>query len=139
MFRTILHPTDGSEHATKALAIAADLARRYGATVIVLTAFEPIPRDLGSPYFETMMARQTADAGSIAEAAAAVLADQGIAHEQEVLQGRPVEAILEVARTRGVDLIVMGSRGLRPAGAMLLGSVSYGVIHSAGCPVLVAR
>lgn len=139
MFSTILHPTDGSEHAKKALAVAADLGRRYGAKVIVLSAFEPMPRDLGSPYAEEFIARQTGAADAIVSDAAAVLAAQGVEHEKDILEGPPARAILDVAQTRGVDLIVMGSRGLGLVGATLLGSVSYRVIREAPCPVLIVR
>lgn len=139
MFSTILHPTDGSAHAKKALAIAADLGRRYAAKVIVLNAFEPMPRDLGSPYAEEFMARATRAADAIVADAAAVLAEQGVEHETDILEGPPARAILDVAHTRGVDLIIMGSRGLGLVGATLLGSVSYRIIQEAPCPVLIAR
>jgi len=49
MFSTILCGTDGSDHANKAVAVAADLGRRYDARVIILTAYDPLPRELGEP------------------------------------------------------------------------------------------
>jgi nucleotide-binding universal stress UspA family protein len=139
MFTTILHPTDGSDHARRALAVAADLAKRYGATVVVVHAFDPVPRDLGSPYIDDLIARQTAAAERVVEASAAELAAQGVAVDTTVVEGAPASVILDVARARSVDLIVMGSRGLNPVSAALLGSVSYRVLHAAPCPVLVTR
>lgn len=139
MFTTILHPTDGSEHARKALAVAADLAARYGAAVVVLHVFGPVPRDLGSPFIDELMARYTAAADRIVKAAAAELAARGVRYDENAIEGTPAAVILEVARARRADLIVMGSRGLAPVSAALLGSVSYRVLHDAPCPVLVVR
>ena len=139
MFTTILYPTDGSEHARKALTIASGIARRYGATVVVLTAFEPLPRDLGTPYLEELMTKRLAASEALVREAAKVLEEEGVAYEESVLEGPAAHAILDVARARGCDLIVMGSRGLGRVGVALLGSVSTRVIHEAHCPVLVVR
>ena len=53
--------------------------------------------------------------------------------------GDPATAILDVADKEGVDLIVMGTRGLGTAERWLIGSVSDKVLHHAHCSVLVAR
>ncbi|MDR7542975.1 MAG: universal stress protein [Armatimonadota bacterium] len=139
MFSTILYATDGSPHARRALDVATDLARRYGARVIVVTAYEPLPRDLGSPYLEELMAKRLAAAEALAREAASVLQAQGVSHSVEVLEGPAARAILDVSRVRTCDLIVMGSRGLGPLGAALLGSVSLKVVQEASCPVLITR
>ena len=57
----------------------------------------------------------------------------------EILQGPPADAILRVAKTRDVDLIVMGARGLGSLGSLLLGSVSQKVMAHATCPVIIVR
>jgi nucleotide-binding universal stress UspA family protein len=139
MFQTILCATDGSVHARRAVEVAADLGQRYGARVIVVTAYDALPRDLGSPYLEDLTARRTAAAEALARDAAEVLKNHGVTHSVEVLEGPAARAILEVARVRTCDLIVMGSRGLGPIGAALLGSVSTRVIQEASCPVLLIR
>lgn len=139
MFSTILCATDGSDHAGKAVAVAADLGRRYNARVIILTAYEPIPRELGAPYLEDLVGRRLRAAEGLINAATPVMKGQGITPIVEILEGPAARAILEVARTRSCDLIVMGARGLGPLGAMLLGSVSTRVVHEAPCPVLLTR
>lgn len=139
MFSTILCAIDGSDHANKAVAVAADLGRRYNARVIILTAYDPIPKELGEPNLEHAMGRRLRAAEELVNAATAVLRDQGITPVVEMLEGPAARAILEVARTRRCDLIVMGARGLSPFGAMLLGSVSIRVVHEASCPVLLTR
>jgi nucleotide-binding universal stress UspA family protein len=133
MFSTILCATDGSDHANKAVAVAADLGRRYNARVILLTAYDPIPRELGEPNLEDLMGRRLRAAEGLVNAATAVMKSQGITPVVEVLEGPAARAILEVTRTRRCDLIVMRARGLSPFGAMLLGSVSMRVLHEAPC------
>lgn len=54
-------------------------------------------------------------------------------------RGHPVDRILHVAKEEKVDLIVLGSRGLRGIKELVLGSVSAGVLHHAACPVLIVR
>ncbi len=139
MFSTILCATDGSDHANKAVALAADLGRRYNARVIILTAYDPISRELGAPYFEDLTGQRLRAAEGLVNAATAVMKGQGITPIVEILEGPAARAILEVARTRNCDLVVMGARGLNPLGAMLLGSVSMRVVHEAPCPVLLTR
>jgi len=57
--------------------------------------------------------------------------------ERSVVIGRPVKEIVSAANEGGVDLMVVGSRGLGQVGRWLLGSVSDRVIHEVQCPVLV--
>lgn len=135
----ILFATDGSVHARKALDWVTDIAERRRAQVIIVSAFEPISRDLGSPYREELMARRPAESQAIAVDAARVLEQNGIVHEEEILEGPAAEAILSVARARRCDLIVMGSRGRTRLEAALLGSVSHRVVQEAPCPVLIVR
>ena len=59
--------------------------------------------------------------------------------EPHLLQGSPVDAILDLCEELRPGLLVMGSRGLGPVGRLLVGSVSEGVVHHARCPVLVLR
>lgn len=59
--------------------------------------------------------------------------------ESVVRRGSPADEIVRCATEIGAGLIVMGSRGWGEMHAVLLGSVSERVLHSAPCPVLIAR
>ncbi len=59
--------------------------------------------------------------------------------EQLVREGSPADEIVRCAKESGAGLIVMGSRGWGEMHAVLLGSVSERVLHTAHCPVLIAR
>jgi nucleotide-binding universal stress UspA family protein len=56
-----------------------------------------------------------------------------------LLEGDPVDRVLEFAEKYSPDLIVVGSRGLSEAGRFFLGSVSDGILHHARCSVLVSK
>ena len=54
-------------------------------------------------------------------------------------QGDYAHEIIEVAKRKDCELIMMGSRGMSPFKELLLGSVSLKVMHHASCPVMVVR
>ena len=54
-----------------------------------------------------------------------------------VARDRPVHQLLE--RSRGAQLVVVGSRGHGELAGMVLGSVSNALVHKADCPVAVVR
>ena len=77
---------------------------------------------------------------SIVNGARGAAAARGAARVREdVLTGDPAEALLGYARDLGIDLIVMGRRGVGPIRGLLMGSVSLKVNSLAGCPVLTVR
>ena len=57
----------------------------------------------------------------------------------EVFVGRPVAAIVEAAKMRKADLIVMGTHGRGALAHLVLGSVAERVLRTAQCPVLTVR
>lgn len=84
------------------------------------------------------MERSSTDAATRAvNEACAILRASHISCDSAILDGRPVEAIVEYAKTHSSDLVVMGSRGYGLIAGWALGSVSLGVLAHAACPVLV--
>nr|WP_281430368.1 universal stress protein [Salinicola acroporae] len=53
-----------------------------------------------------------------------------------VVEGRPAQTIVQQATDLGVDMIIMGSRGLSDLKSLVVGSVSHKVSHIAPCPVI---
>jgi nucleotide-binding universal stress UspA family protein len=76
--------------------------------------------------------------GSMEEALARVTA-AGLTAERIVLYGVPFPEIIETAKARQVDLIVMGTHGRTGLMYVLLGSVAEQVIRLAPCSVLIVR
>jgi len=140
MFNHILLGVDGSEHALRAARKAAELARTVNSKILrIVVAYEPVPPYLGEPNMQTAISARMKEAETIlSKAMEAVGEIPGEVHT-EILEGPPAEAILDVAKTRESELIVMGSRGLGRLGGALLGSQSQKVVQHAPCPVLIVR
>ena len=82
--------------------------------------------------------RQRAEAERILRDATAMLGRRRRS-ECLVTHGDPAREIVKAARTRDVDVVVLGARGLQTLGRLLLGSVSETVLHQAGRPVIIVR
>jgi nucleotide-binding universal stress UspA family protein len=136
--KKILVATDDSENGRHALDEALELAASNGAAVTILyVRHTPLPV-LGDPFYQRALSAELRKANETVAVAAAVAHEMGVQAEAEVLEGDPADRILELARMRDVDLIVVGSRGLGPIAGTLLGSVSREVLQHADRPVLVA-
>jgi nucleotide-binding universal stress UspA family protein len=69
-----------------------------------------------------------------------ILDEVGVEYDTRIEYGHTAETIVRVANEEQIDLIVMGSRGLTAASALLLGSVSHKVLHAIhDKPVLIVR
>jgi len=148
VFRKLLVPMDFSAAALEACRIATELAQSGGATLWLLKIIEPSQETLN---LEPMMAlgaqqmfhdldEQLLDANHTRlDALAQTLRDQGIPVETTVARGHPQDLVCRLAEDQGVDLIVMGSRGLGAFKQLFLGSVSNYVLQHASCPVLITR
>jgi nucleotide-binding universal stress UspA family protein len=137
VFKTILVGVDGSEGSRPAIPMAADLARRYGARLVLAHVDERIPGKGGtSPVY--------ADEEEVREELqreAEALTAQGVETTLEtvaVVLGGPAHAIEELAAREDADLIVVGRRGHSPVVGLLLGSVTQRLLHIARRPVLTA-
>jgi nucleotide-binding universal stress UspA family protein len=145
MGRSIICGVDGSPDSQAALKIAAQLAGRLGATLILAHVAEPayVPYAAAYPFSGTAgpMAA-TEEVESEAETAARLLervaVDAGLAGaERRVAIGDPAERLAELADEEDAELVVVGSRGRGALKAAFLGSVSNSLLGIARCPVLV--
>lgn len=149
MAAPILLAYDGSPSSQSAITRAAALLGPRPA--IVLFVWDPImpgptgdPFGIGGPMVDPIQIEEldkvvsgqaTAVAADGAQrAAAAGLEAEPLAEETH---GSTWSTIIDVAKDRGVELIVVGARGHSGVRSLLLGSVSNGVVHHAKVPVLV--
>ena len=139
MFKKILVAVDGSEHALKAARTAGELARTTGGHVDIITAFDPIPDYLGKPYWEEAAAARMGKAEEVLAKAKEAVGEVPGGVDAEMIEGDAADVILEVAETRKVDVIVMGTRGPGALHSLLVGSQSNKVISHAKCPVLLVK
>ena len=145
MFKSIVVGTDGSETAREAVQQAIGLAKAVGASIELVSAFEPTPsqrlrrraREVPQDAQWTVNPREEVDA-TLREASEAI-ERAGVAVTPYAREGDPADAILDVAEERGADLIVVGNKGMTGAKRFLLGSVPNRVSHHASCSVLIIR
>ncbi len=136
--KTILVPLDGSIVAEGALEPAVDLARAAGAKLVLLRAAETHPMPMADPVeaqVSVMGGAQDYLAGARDRVMAAGVADV----EVSAWYGSPVNAIVEAARFRGADMIVMSSHGRSGVARLVMGSVTESVLRATTVPVLVIR
>jgi 3-phenylpropionate/trans-cinnamate dioxygenase ferredoxin reductase component len=124
MYRAIVFGTDGSPTAAIAQEAAIELAARYRARIVAVSAFEPPGRP-----------REWAE-GVAREAEEAARA-RGVAGSSWAQRGEPADIVLQAAEREGADLIVVGNVGMGQASRFRLGSVPDRVAHYAGCDVLI--
>jgi len=145
MFKSIVVGTDGSDTATQAVRQAVDLARSIGATLELVSAYEPVSaqrlreerREAPEDLQWAINPREDVDA--TLEVAAGLAREAGVAVNVYPRQGDPADAILDVAEEREADLVVVGNKGMTGAKRFLLGSVPNKVSHHAPCSVLIIR
>ncbi|HEY8477324.1 MAG TPA: universal stress protein [Chloroflexota bacterium] len=138
-YARLLHATDGSPQARQAALHAIYLAHRFGAALHVVSLVETAP--LVPPAEHRRAAAEMAVREAIEWARA-----HGVRADGEVIAvTRVAQTIERLARERGVDLIVVGTRGLTAARQVLeqvltgVGSVTNHLIQHAPCPVLAVR
>ena len=140
MFERILLAVDGSEHAIRAAKVAAEMAHCMKSVEIrIVVAYDPIPSFLGEPNLQAAINARLNEAQGILKKAVELVGNSHIDVHTELIEGDEAEAILEVAKTRKSDVIIMGSRGLGRLAGLLLGSTSQKVVSHAPCPVLIVR
>lgn len=135
----ILVPTDFSVHADAAVRYALELARLFNATVHFLNVVED-PLAAGAWSSEIYTAEIAGLQMNLVRDAERRLRGSVPAHAGtvtwEVRRGPAAKQILEAARERGSDLIVMGTRGRTGLAHVVMGSVAEKVVRLAPCPVL---
>ncbi len=138
----ILVPTDFSEYADNALNYAIELAQAIEARLTILHAFylsalaleevAPAVLDVTLEAMENHVQKQI-------QIALERIQRTGLKGESIIVDGTPVEAIIETAKNKGVDLIVIGTHGRTGLTHALIGSVAEKVVRLASCPVIVTR
>lgn len=151
MLEKILVPLDGSEHADKALDCALDLAETYSAEILLLSVIHVstivyTASTLGLLTSSSISARNY---GKEIEGYLKKVLSEGVNKANKakpylkvttkLVEGRPADKIVEIAKEEKVDIIIMGHRGVSGVKKLFLGSVSNHVVDQASCPVLIVK
>ncbi len=147
MIKRILVPLDGSELAERALPYAEELARQFGASLILLRSVNSL--DLSSAQaFSGYLPAEVYDAAyedarrvarEYLEATAARLAADGLKVEWVLRTGDPAGEVVEHERDGKADLVVMSTHGRSGLSRWVFGSVADRVLRGGTIPVLLVR
>jgi nucleotide-binding universal stress UspA family protein len=139
MISTVAVGTDGSATANEAVKEAAELARRFDAKLVLLSAFDDSRRPAADHDQDIELqwaSNPAARVKSILEGLEADLSGSGLECETRADRGDPAEVLVRLAEECGADLLVIGNRGMK---RRVLGSVPNSVTHNADCSVLVVK
>lgn len=128
----ILAPVDFSACSMWALRHAEEMARRFGAELVLVHVDPVLP--LGSDLVD----EEIAGCKELDELVT-LLRERGMVVRGLLRAGAPIEEIMRAASAEHADLIVMGTHGRRGLEHVLMGSVAESVLRRASCPVLTVR
>jgi nucleotide-binding universal stress UspA family protein len=143
-FKSIVVATDGSPHSAAAASEGIGIAKRNSARLTVIAV---VPADIAMPTdvdFAAIQREKLADqemqiAEKNARTAKEAAQKDGVDAQAFVMSGKPADAIMEIAKDKAADLIVVGSHGRTGLDRLLMGSVAERVIVLSSCAVLVAK
>lgn len=133
--KRILVPVDFSRDSLDALSAARDLAKQFGAELLILYVIEPIHFITVSEVYEEQRRLSDVELTHIGDELRAA----GQRFRILIKAGVPAHVIVDTARRSGTGMIVMGTHGRTGLAHMLIGSVAEKVVRTAGCPVLITR
>ena len=142
MVQTVAVGTDGSGTADKAVEFAIEMAARYGARIVFISAYVPVR--------ESRLQRERTDAPedmqwsiNPAEDVDATLRDceqraeaKGLRWASEAREGDPAKILVDLAASNDADVLVIGNKGMN---RRVLGSVPNSVSHNAPCSVMIVK
>ncbi len=143
--KKILVPTDFSEESKKALKYAALFARQFGASIVLLHVAEPLEymhlADTDYAPLNTLDTHPDSYYQALRELQllAKEVTDFHLLATALVRRGTPYREIVAVAKTLGIDLMIVSTHGYTGLKHALLGSTAEKVVRYAPCPVLVVR
>jgi nucleotide-binding universal stress UspA family protein len=150
-YRRILVPHDGSKFSRKALDEAIEIAKKFDSDLYLLTVMDALtvapPTFYAIPgaifnieKFEKYYKAATSKTDLMLRDEVFRCKEQGTHADYEIITGSPGDTILEFAKKKKIDLIVMGSQGLSGIRKIkALGSTSRKVSELSTCPVLLVR
>jgi nucleotide-binding universal stress UspA family protein len=148
MVKNILVPTDGSKNSDNAVQMAVDMAKKYGAELYIVYV---VPKGEIPKRVVDYLREERLDGGlgklstkvigeAVLEPVLKKIKAQGIKDGKwMVLRGDPAQEILKFARSRKIDMIIMGKGGHGVIKGLLLGSVSRKVCNLAECSCVTVK
>jgi nucleotide-binding universal stress UspA family protein len=142
MIATVAVGTDGSGTAEKAVLSALELAERYGARIVFISAYSPVDeirlrhekRD--APDEVQWLINPEEDVDATLRECEQLAEERGLRWASEAAQGDPADILVALADRHDADVLVIGNRGMH---RKVLGSVPNSVTHKASCTVFLVK
>ncbi len=143
-FKNILVATDGSRYAAAAASEAIGIAKKIKSKLIVLAvvpseSMQPMDIVHSQMPRDVIAEKELSVAENSAKAVKEVAQKEGVAVEAFIMGGKPADAIVQTAKEKNVDVIMLGSHGKTGIDKLLMGSVAERVIVLSSCAVLVVK
>ena len=142
MIKTVAVGTDGSDTAAKAVEFALDLARRYEAKIVFLSAYKAVSEERlrresrDAPEDVQWQINPAEDVEPALRDAEDAAREQGLECASEAKSGDPSKVLVDLASKHNADILVIGNKGMQ---RKVLGSVPNTVSHKADCAVLIVK
>ncbi len=142
MIKTVAVGTDGSDTAAKAVEFAIDLASRYEAKIVFLSAYRPVSEERlkreakDAPEDVQWQINPAEDVEPALRDAEDAAREQGLETTSEAKDGDASKVLVELASKHSADVLVIGNKGMS---RKVLGSVPNTVSHKADCSVLIVK
>jgi len=145
--RTILLPTDFSDHSILAGKYATSLAKEYEAELIVLHVIENVAElslassvdlpgyNTASIYYDDLLQSVQGRMKNLCDE----IGEQEVEVSNQILYGNPRHEIFDIAESENVDMIVMGTHGRRGFSRFINGSVAEAIVRNSPCSVLSVK
>ena len=139
-FERILVPIDFSEHSEKAFQKAVEFGRAFGAELILVHIVEQIIYPGDWMYLPVSTSDLAAERREVVAAKLKALSAGTDVRATEIVRlGRAWQEIVEIAKERRADLVILATHGYTGLRHVLLGSVAEKVVRHAPCLVLTVR
>ena len=142
MIKTVAVGTDGSDTAAKAVEFALELASRYEAKIVFLSAYHPVSEDRlkresrDAPEDVQWQINPAEDVEPTLRDAEDEAREKGLETTSEAKEGDASKVLVELADKHYADVLVIGNKGMQ---RRVLGSVPNSVTHKANCSVMVVK
>ena len=142
MIKTVAVGTDGSDTAAKAVDSAVELADKFDAKLVILSAYrgksdskvDRESRDVPDDVQWRNSPRE--DVEALLEEAGKRAESKGVDWDSDAAEGDAADALVELAGRHNADVLVVGNKGMN---RKILASVPTDVAHTANCDVLIVN
>lgn len=142
LFKNILVPFDNSPFSKRAFNLALDVAQKYDSTIIAVSCIDVLTTKWidKTTYENTLLKQARKQLLKEIMPLQTKAQKKGIPFKSKIMESSSIgKTLLSFAKTKNIDLIIIGSHGKGFFDRLILGSVTNSIIQQSHCPVLVVK